>query len=339
MAIALANELRSRDPLCEVLFVGTRRGLESRILPPLGYRLATIEIGGLKKVGIKRMAQSMLQIAPSLIRSFRIVREFAPKLIVGLGGYSSGPIVIAGKLLRVPALIIEPNVYPGFTNRLLARWVDGAAVAFSETAAWFGRNSRETGIPTRAEFHQIDRTVEDRGPLRILIFGGSRGSHPINLLVSQALPHLKGGKVQLVHQTGQDDLQMIRKAYEQDFPEAKVVEYIDDMPAQFAATDLIVSRAGASTLAEITAAGKPAILIPFPHAADDHQKKNAMALADRGAALLLEQGSTTGEKLAQVILDLQKDRNRLRGMAIASKELARPESTRDIIAYMEELIG
>lgn len=338
MAIALANEIRTRNPEAAILFVGTQPGIESRIVPPLGFELKTIEIGALKRVGIARKLHSLFQLPKSFLQSARIIRQFSPSVIAGVGGYASGPVLIMGKLLNIPTLLIEPNLYPGFANRLLAPWVDRAAVAFEETARWFKKKAEITGIPIRKEFHEVKEGVSTEGPLRVLVFGGSRGSRAINNLLCEAVQHFSTSQISLVHQTGTEDFQRVKECYAKtQLAKAEILEFIHDMPAYFARTDLIISRSGASTLAEITAAGRPAILIPFPYAADDHQRKNANALARRNAALVMEEQKTSGAELAQLLLELSKNRERLQQMSQAGKQLSKPDSVDRIIHLMEEI--
>lgn len=338
MAVALAKELNKHRSETEILFVGANRGIEKNIVPALGFRLQTINIGGLKGVGPLRAALTLLQFPGSLLASRRIVKEFSPSIIVGLGGYSSGPVMLAAKILGLPSLLIEPNVLPGFTNRIVALWADGAAVAFEETAQWFGKKARLTGVPVRPEFQHISSEILSEGPLRLLIVGGSQGSRAINRLICEALPFLSPGEISVVHQTGLADYIYVKEAYEKEGFEAEVIDFIQDMPAYFSRTDLILSRAGASTVAEIAAAGRPAILIPLTHAADDHQRKNAQALAEKQAALVLEEKQTTGQELARLLLELAGERTRLRRMAQAGKQLAEPASRQKIVDLMEQLV-
>ena len=339
MAVALARELEKRQPGVEVLFVGARRGMGKDIVSSLGFRFQTLNIGGFKGVGVFRAAITLLQIPGSLLSSRRMIKKFSPSIIVGLGGYSSGPIMLAGRALGFPGLLIEPNVQPGFTNRVLKHWVDAAAVAFEETSRWFGNKARLTGIPVRQEFHLINPKISRDGPLCLLIFGGSQGSSPMNQLVCEALPFLPpAGEIEIVHQTGLSDYFSVKQRYQQAGFEAEVIDFIQDMPAYFARADLILSRAGASSVAEIAAAGRPSILIPLPHATDDHQRMNARALVQKGAALSLEESETSGEELAGLLVELAHNRDRLDQMAQASRELAHPESRIKIIELMEELI-
>jgi len=337
MAVAIAQELSRQMASIRFLFIGTRSGLESRIVPELGFTLETIEIGGLKNVGLVRTVRSLLQIPVSLLKSLRLIRSFRPDITVGVGGYASGPVILASWMLRIPSVIIEPNVLPGFTNRLLSPLVRGAMVAFPETAEWFGDKARRTGIPIRQEFYELRKEVPGNGPLRLLIFGGSQGSRPINQLLIGAAPYLARLDLRIVHQTGPADLERVREAYRQEEIQAEVTEYIDRMPRAFSEADLVISRSGASTIAEITAASLPAILIPLPHAADDHQKKNAEALVRRGAAIMMEQHRTDGESLASKIEFLVGNRRELEKMSRAGRALARPESTREIVEFIKEV--
>jgi len=336
MAIAVARTLQTANPATQFLFVGTPQGLEARIVPQQGFALETIHLGGLKNVGIRRLVQTTGQLPLSLIHSLRIVSRFHPDAVLGVGGYASGPVVLAAFLRRVPSVIIEPNVEPGFTNRLLRPIVDRIAVAFEETAARFGPKARITGVPIREEFFRVREHAFDNERLTVLVFGGSRGSRPLNQLVSASLPHLEGQPLHLIHQTGPADYEGVRETYRKVDLSADILPYIDDMPACFAQADLVVSRSGASTVAEITAAGRPALLVPFPHAADDHQTKNALALESRGAAIVMVQKETTGETLAAKVSELVRDRARLSRMAAAARDANRPGATDAVIRLLEE---
>lgn len=335
MAVALARELERLRPGCRFLFVGTRRGLEEKILPSLNYDWTPIEIGGINRVGLLKGLKSMSQIPVSVLASRRILRSFKPGLVVGLGGYSAGPVVVAARWTRSPVLLIEPNVFPGLTNRTLARWASRIAVAYRETADWFGPKARLTGVPVRREFYGIGAPKPDSKRLRLLVFGGSQGSRPINELMTAALPDLPSESVEVVHQTGSDDFQEVHRAYESSDIASEVTPYLSDMPERFRWADLVLSRSGALTVAEIAAAGRASILIPFPQAADDHQRKNAEALASRKAAILLDQSRVSGSSLAAAIGELSENRARLIEMAAAAREASAPDSLERIV----ELIG
>jgi UDP-N-acetylglucosamine--N-acetylmuramyl-(pentapeptide) pyrophosphoryl-undecaprenol N-acetylglucosamine transferase len=337
MAIAVAQQLAHRHPGIEIVFGGTPQGLESRIVPRFGYRLETIQIGGLKNVGLRRIAQTMWELPISTLASLRIVRRLRPQAVAGVGGYSSGPLVLASSLLRIPSLVIEPNVHPGLANRLVKTFIRKAAVAYAETAHWFGAKAVVTGVPIREEFFaQRDHDFR-REPLTVLIFGGSRGSRPLNGLVLDGLKALNTPSIRLIHQTGPEHFEAVLEGYRRHRIDQEVVPYIENMPEYFGRADLIVSRAGASTIAEITAAGRPALLVPFPHAADDHQTKNARALEARGAALTLEEKNVSGDSLAEAIRGLESNRNRLEEMAQASRATSRPGAARAVAELMEEI--
>ncbi len=337
MAVALAEELKRRDPQIEVLFVGAQKGLEKNILPALGFPLKTIKIGGLKGVGLMQMIRTLVQFPASLWASRKIVRNFLPSIIVGLGGYSSGPVMMAGRGLGCPLVLIEPNVYPGFTNRALRSWADGVAVAFEETSEWFAEKARLTGIPVRREFFEVSQDLFVSERLRLLVFGGSQGSRPINQMVCEALPFLPSDQITIVHQTGLDDYLAVQEKYTEAGVEAEVLDFIQDMPSYMARSDLILSRAGASTVAEIAAAGRPALLVPLPQATNDHQRKNAAVFGERQAAVVLEQEETTGRELARVLVELAGEHGRLLQMAQASRKLAQRGSRQKIIELLEEL--
>ncbi|HSR66625.1 MAG TPA: undecaprenyldiphospho-muramoylpentapeptide beta-N-acetylglucosaminyltransferase [Acidobacteriota bacterium] len=339
MAVALAEALRGRSPDHQFLFIGTERGLEARILEPLGYAWETIRIGGLNRVGAGRMLRTLGQLPSSWLASRRILRRFRPHAVVGLGGYSSGPVAAAARLARIPILLLEPNVLPGLTNRLLMRWASAAAVAFQETADMLGARARLTGIPVRRAFHELPPAPVHEERLGLLIFGGSQGSRPLNRLLCQALPLLKGLPLDIRHQTGPNDLDEVQAAYRRQGVEAQVTAYIDDMPQAFARSALLLCRAGASTVAEIAASGRPSLLVPLPTAADDHQRKNAAALARRGAAVVLDQKETDAQKLAAHIGQLGEDRPRLAAMGESARALAQPQAADNIISLLAELLG
>lgn len=335
MAMALMEELRKQDPQIEFLFIGTERSLERRILGDV--TLETIRIGGLKGVGGSRLLRTLFQIPASLVRCWSIIRRFRPCLVVGMGGYSSGPPVLVGKWLGCPCLIMEPNACPGLTNRLLARWVDRIALGFRETQRFFGNKSYFTGVPVRRAFYQISPTVETGGPLRLLIFGGSQGSRFLNEMACEALRLLEPARFSIVHQTGFSDRSLVVEKYRNTGVKAEVRNFIDDIPPYFSRSDLVISRAGACSLAEITVAGKPAILIPFPQASDDHQRQNARSLEIQGAAIVLDQATVTPQAFATALSELETDRSRLKSMAQAARRAAVLDSPLRTVQIMRDL--
>ena len=338
--IAIARETRRRHPDAELLFVGTERGLEMKIVPAEGFQLETITISGLKGTGLLKQVKSLLAIPKSLLDARRILQRFQPSVVVGVGGYSSGPPVLMAALMGVPAMLQEQNALPGLTNRLLARVARKVATAFRECEAYFGNKALLTGNPVRADFSQVPgRSGTD--PFTLLVFGGSQGAQPINQSVIDAVAILKPQiqELKVIHQTGEREYPRIKQAYEAMKMDADVRPFFGDIPKQFAAADLLVCRAGATTLAELTVSGKPAILVPFPQAADDHQRKNAEALAQAGAAEMILQKDLNGPVLAARIGYYFEHREELRRMEHSSRALGRPDATERIVDLVEELGG
>src|SRR5208282_5807673 len=290
-ALAIANELK-KNYGAEVLFIGTARGIENRLVPAAGYRLQLVRVGALKNVSLATRLKTAFDLPRAVWDAGRMLNEFAPDVVIGVGGYASGPAMLAAVVKHIPTLAFEPNVVPGFANRVVARFVSGAAVHFEETAKYF-RHAEVTGVPVRPAFFEI--APKRGGTPAVLVFGGSQGAHAINEAMIRCLPVLQreAPGIHIIHQTGERDYNDALAAYrslsESSGESAasftfEVFKFIDDMPAAFARADLVVCRSGASTVAEIAAAGKPAVFVPFPRAADDHQRVNAEALARHGAA-------------------------------------------------------
>ncbi len=335
-ALAIAQQLKKQFD-AEVLFIGTARGIETRLVPQAGFALELIQVGALKNVSLMTRAKTMFDLPRALWTSGRIVSDFRPDVVVGVGGYASGPAMIAAIRRRVPTLAFEPNVVPGFANRMVARFVSAAAVHFEETCEYF-RNCKVTGVPVRAAFFQIAAKKHDGTPT-LLVFGGSQGAHAINQAMMESLPGLRAKipTIHVIHQTGQRDYDAVQAAYHQAGISGEVHKFIDDMPATFAGADLIVCRSGASTVGEITAAGKPAIFVPFPRAADDHQNKNARALESAGAAIVVEESNLGAAYLVETIATLLGDRARLRAMSAAATSLAHPKAVEEIADMVKRL--
>ena len=334
-ALAIARELRDRHS-AEVRFVGTARGLETRLVPEAGFKLELVRSGQLKNVSLATRLRTAVDLPLGAMECVGLLREFKPDVVVGVGGYASGPGMLAAILLRVPTLAFEPNAVPGLANRLVGRWVSAAAVNFEQTRSYF-RNARVTGIPVRAEFFAIQPKTE--GPLRLLVFGGSQGARVLN----QAMPKIAGPllkrfpDLEIVHQAGPRHAEITAKAYESagdNGAGVRVQPYLDDMPAEFTAADLILCRSGASTMAELGAAGKPSLLVPFALAADDHQRKNAEVFHDAGAArMLTETELADPERLLEELTALLTDPGELRAMGERARTLARPDAA-EVIAEM-----
>lgn len=339
--IAVAKEILRRGPESEVRFVGTARGLETKLVPRAGFQLSLIESTGLKNVGIVARARGLLVLPGSLRSARKLIKEFQPDVVIGAGGYVSGPVVLSAALMKVPTLVMESNALPGWTNRTLARFVDKAAVSFEAALPYFRGKGIVTGNPVRREFFEIADWVRADGQFSLLIFGGSQGAHAINEAMIAALPQLSQlHGLRVTHQTGEADFERVAQAYA-DFAkehEADVRRYIDDMVKSFADADLVICRAGATTTAELIAAGKASIMVPFPFAADDHQRKNAEALEAAGAAKMIVQEQLTGEKLAHEIIALATDPVAMKAMEQASRNLARGDAAAAAVDLIEKLI-
>jgi UDP-N-acetylglucosamine--N-acetylmuramyl-(pentapeptide) pyrophosphoryl-undecaprenol N-acetylglucosamine transferase len=337
--IAVANELMKRHPGSEVLFVGTARGLEKRIVPDNGYQLALINSAGLKNVGFVGKLKGMAVLPRSFFEARKIVRDFRPDVVLGAGGYVSGPVVLTAHFMRCPTMIMDSNALPGFTNRRLARFIDKAALAFDAAKPFFGNKAVVTGNPVRDEFFSIVPR-ENGTTLNILIFGGSQGARAINEAMLAALPLLDDIKdrLSIIHQSGETNYEAVRTGYEAaGWGHVDVRPYIKDIAESFAFADLIICRSGATTCAEIAAAGRAALMVPFPGAADDHQRKNAEAMAERGACLMLLQSELTGERLANVLNGLINDTKQLDEMGKAARAMATPNAAALTVNIIEEL--
>ncbi|HEX8719038.1 MAG TPA: undecaprenyldiphospho-muramoylpentapeptide beta-N-acetylglucosaminyltransferase [Pyrinomonadaceae bacterium] len=341
--VAVAMEVMRRDPASVVRFVGTARGLETRLVPQAGFELSLIESAGLKNVGAAGKLKGLLVLPKSFLAARRLVKEFRPDVVAGAGGYVSGPVLLTAALMRVPTLVMESNALPGFTNRRLARFVDAAAVSFEESLPHFRGKGVVTGNPVRREFFEIRGKARDPRRFSLLVFGGSQGARAINEAVVAALPLLERHReaLSVVHQTGEADFEKVCAGYEAAgwAGRADVRKYIDDMVASFAESDLVVCRAGATTTAELIAAGKASLMVPFPFAADDHQRKNAEALERAGASRMVLQQDATGERLAREVGELIEDPDRVTRMEEAARSLARGDAAAAAVDLMERLVS
>ena len=337
--IAVANEIMSRDAESEVLFVGTARGLEKKIVPENGFQLSLINSAGLKNVGLVDKVKGLSVLPQSFLEARRIIRQFRPHVVVGAGGYVSGPVLLMAAIMGVPTLVMDSNALPGFTNRQLARFIDQAALTFEEAVPFFGKKGVVTGNPVRHEFFEIESKMRT-DKFHLLIFGGSQGARAINNAMMDALPSLEpfSGKLTITHQTGENDFENVRAAYANSaFSSADVRPFISDMFVEFGKSDLVVCRAGATTCAELTAAGKASIMVPLPTAADDHQRKNAEALVRAGAAKMILQSDLNGAMLAEKIGDLITSSVEITEMEKASKLLGRPDAAAVTVDMVEKL--
>ena len=324
-AIAIANELRDRYQ-AEIVFIGTARGIETRLVPQAGYKLELVQVGALKNVSITTRLTTLFDLPRAILHCTRFYGRFKPDVVISVGGYASGPGVLAAALNGIPSVIFEPNYVLGFANKIGAKFAKAVCVHFHETCRGV-RNCQVTGVPVRRAFFDIAPRSQQAEPT-LLIFGGSQGARAINEAIVAALPTLKAKlpELKIIHQTGLKELEGVQAGYARAGVSAEVSAFIDDMSAAFARADLIVCRSGASTVAEITAAGKTAIFVPFPQAADDHQTKNAQALANAHAAVLMQQSELTPERLAAEIIRLFSDRSQLAAMSEAARRLSHQDA-------------
>lgn len=337
-ALAIAHELRERYG-AEVLFIGTARGIENRLVPAAGFGLRLVAVGALKKVSLATRLKTVFDLPRAIFDSAAILREFRPEVMIGVGGYASGPAMLAAALSSVPTMAFEPNYVPGLANRLVATMVSAAAVQFADTCRYF-RNCRVTGVPVRRAFFEIPPRSAGARPT-VLIFGGSQGARALNRAMLESIFALREQIPQLhvLHQTGERDYDEARAAYLTAEAAAEVYPFIEDMPQAFARADLVVCRSGASTVAEIAAAGKAAIFVPFPHAADDHQRRNAEALVRAGAALMIQEGELSSARLVQAVTLLLRDPQQLARMGQAAQAMAHPHAAGEIAAMAARLAG
>lgn len=324
--IAVADELVRRDAATRVVFAGTPKGLESRLVPKAGYALELLPILPLNGVGLLRMLKGLVALPWGLLRSAGLVLRLRPVSVLGVGGYAGGPVTLLAALLGVRAVILEPNAKPGFTNRVLKPFARAAACAYEEARVAFGPKGVLTGNPVRGGFAALP-PKEHREPLTLLAFGGSQGSRVLNQALVAALPHLPGEeRLRIVHQTGPAMRDEVEAAYRTAGRAAEVVAFLDDMEVRFAEADLVLSRSGATTCAELTVAGKAAILVPFALAADDHQRTNARALEAAGAARMLEEKDLSGESVAAAVRALVEGPGRIAAMEEAARRVGRPDA-------------
>jgi UDP-N-acetylglucosamine--N-acetylmuramyl-(pentapeptide) pyrophosphoryl-undecaprenol N-acetylglucosamine transferase len=339
--IAIAEEFLRRDKKTEVLFVGTQRGIESKLLGPAGYKLSTIDVEGIKGRGIRALIKGFYQIPQSMWQSRRILKEFRPGIVIGVGGYASGPAVLAAYFMGLPTAIAEQNAAPGITNRILGKFVDKIFVTYAATADSFPASKvLVSGNPVRAAFTSVrSRQQAAKDFQQLLIFGGSQGAQAINKSIVEMLPQLQKIKnnIRILHQTGARDVEPVSEAYARYGIRAEVTAFIVDMADAYRQADLIICRAGATSLAEITTAGKAAILIPFPFATNDHQTKNAEAMAEKGAAIMIQEKDLSGDKLFAVVEKLLQDPQKLRLMEENSAKLGDVNAAATIVDACLEL--
>jgi UDP-N-acetylglucosamine--N-acetylmuramyl-(pentapeptide) pyrophosphoryl-undecaprenol N-acetylglucosamine transferase len=322
-ALAVAAVLRERGH--DLSYIGTRTGMEARLVPAAGYPMQYIQIGALNRVGILQQIKTVFQLPIGAGVATGILGDWRPDAVFSMGGYVAGPVVIAAVLRRIPLVVMEPNALPGFTNRKLARFVYRALVAFEETSRWFPPGRTEvTGLPTRRQFFDIQ--PKSSGTFSLLITGGSRGARSLNRASRESWQFFARNEtpIRIVHQTGAAEHDALQNEFRSTGLAGEIVPFISDMPKAFSEADLVLARSGAGSVGEIAAAGMPSILVPFPFAADDHQRKNAEALSKADAARMIPDAELTGERLFNEVEALRTNPERLAAMRERVRTFARP---------------
>lgn len=338
-SVAVARELKSRGH--DVLFIGTRNGLEAKIVPAAGFPIEWIEIGGLKRVGAAQTARTLLQLPLSVVQVLRLFARHRPAGVFSMGGYVAGPVIVSASLRRVPVIAMEPNAMPGLTNRRSGRFLRRVLVSFEEAQRYFPPGKSElTGLPVRPEFFALPEKPAGE-VLTVLVTGGSRGSRTLNQACEASWPMFQkvGLRVCWIHQTGSDAHAELARKFAASGLEGEVVPFLADMPEAFSRADLIVCRSGAGAVAELAAAGKPSILVPFPYAADQHQLKNAEAMQRQQAARLVLDKEMSGERLFQEVQSLAANRAALAEMGRRARSMARPGAASRAADLLEEFAG
>ena len=336
-ALAIAQEWLSRGKEREVVLVGTERGIEMKLVPQAGLPLETLRVAGLKGKGGATLAKNLAMLAPGILDARLVLRKHKPVAAFGVGGYAAGPMLLATWLSRIPNVIFEPNAEPGLTNRLLAKLSKRIATGYEISAQAWGKKAIVTGCPVRAEFFSIAPRKPAK-PFRLLVTGGSQGALPINRTFVDAMDRLalRKNDLSIVHQTGERDYNAVRTAYARREINAEVVPFLTNMAERFAWADVIVCRAGAITAAEIAAAGRAAIFIPFGAATDSHQLRNAQEMQRAGAGRLIPEQELAAERLTSEIFSLVDQPDQIEKQSNAARSLARPNATRDIVNLIEE---
>ena len=343
--IALARELKRRDPSTQVSFVGTSTGIEARVVPREGFELDLIRVAGLKGKNRVERAIGFGLLPIATLDALAVISRRTPDIVVGVGGFASGPVLLFAALLGYPTMLLEQNALPGITNRLLARVVRAAAVNFEAALSFFPRTGFVAGNPVRPEFFPAqneeanDRFSKPRDAARVLIFGGSQGAHAINVAMVEAASRLaaSGIRLAITQQTGERDLDLVRDAYQRAGLAARVEAFIFQIDREMKSADVVICRAGATTLAELAASATPAVLVPLPTATDDHQRKNADVFGRAGAALVIEERELQ-TALPDVLAALVKEPDRLKRMSAAARTLARPDAAERIADRLEMLV-
>lgn len=339
-ALAIAKEWLSRDAEREVVLVGTARGMEAKLVPAAGLPFETLRVAGLKGIGGMKLIRNVAMLGPAFWDAAQILRRHKVAAAFGVGGYAAGPMMLMAALRGVPTVIFEPNAEPGFTNRLLAHMVTRIATAYEGPTKRWGAKATLTGCPVRREFFEAP-TAAPQKPVRLLITGGSQGALPINRTVIDALDLLASRKNELaiVHQTGERDYKAVRVAYARREILAEVVPFLTNMPERFSQSDIIVCRAGAITVAEVAAAGRAAIFVPFGASTDSHQLRNAQEMARARAGRLIPEPQLTPQCLTQEIFSLLDEPRQIIELSANARRLSRSSAAGDIVNLIEQAAG
>jgi UDP-N-acetylglucosamine--N-acetylmuramyl-(pentapeptide) pyrophosphoryl-undecaprenol N-acetylglucosamine transferase len=336
-ALAIAQEWKSRGAKREVVLVGTQRGIEMKLVPQAGLPLETLRVAGLKGKGGMMLLKNLAMLGSGLSDAFGAIKKHEPVVAFGVGGYAAGPMLLATWLKGIPNVIFEPNAEPGFTNKVLARFAKRIATGYEVSARAWGEKAVVTGCPVRQEFFQI-AACEPQKPLRILVTGGSQGASPVNraFIAAAGLLAKRKDDLRMVHQTGEHDYNEVKAAYERCEFAVEVVPFLTNMAERFTRADLIVCRAGAMTAAEVAAAGRAGIFIPFMRATDSHQLRNAQEMTSAGAGRMITEPELTPERLTREIFSLLDQPQEIGKMATKARGLAYPNAARDIVDLIEE---
>jgi UDP-N-acetylglucosamine--N-acetylmuramyl-(pentapeptide) pyrophosphoryl-undecaprenol N-acetylglucosamine transferase len=344
-ALAVAEQLLAEEPDAQLLFVGAHGGLEAKLVPAAGFDLALLAVGKLKGSGVVARLRTLAGLPPAVLRALALARRFDPDVVVGVGGYASGPLALAARLLRRPLVLLEQNAIPGSTNRALARLAQRVVTSFEGTPGFPAAKTVCLGNPLRPRL--IDQLRDRRQaevfsdrPARLLVFGGSQGARWLNQTCVDALPGLAGTLphgLEVVHQTGEADCERVRQAYAEAGLSATVAAFFGEMVTHYRWADFAICRAGATTIAELGVAGLPALLVPYPYAANDHQAANAEQVVAAGGAMMLRQSELDATQLSRILAELLASGPRLSSMARGMRGCGRPRAAADVVALLREL--
>ena len=337
--ISIAQEISGRDKKDEILFVGTKTGMENELVVKNGFQIKHISSRGFVGRGLFKSIIAIFSAFKGVLDSISIIQKHKPDVVLGVGGYVSGPFLLAASLLRIPTAICEQNTVPGVTNRILGKIVNVVFASYDSSVQYFPtKKVLITGNPIRKGIIDASSKSQESESLAVLVFGGSQGAYSLNRFLPEAFSKIEQNNISIIHQTGKKDFEFVKQLYSDNRVEANVLEFIDDMAGAYSKSDLVIGRAGAGTIAEITALGKPSILVPFPYAAHDHQLENAKVLQDYEAAVLIEDKDATPEILADTLTELL-NRDKLNNMSANAKQLGKPEAAKEIVDHLYSLAG